>query len=113
MLRPPFEGGNPLVVARTIVEGTYAPLDAGYSELLSRVVTRLLCVQPEQRPDIDEVAQMISPLLVTEVRRPPARTGGSSTPTLAPVLTRPSGRLRPRRDSSSACARRSTRCAPR
>ena len=55
MLRPPFEGGNPLVVARTIVEGTYAPLDAGYSELLSRVVTRLLCVQPEQRPDIDEV----------------------------------------------------------
>ena len=56
MLRPPFEGGNPLVVARTIVEGTYAPLDAGYSELLSRVVTRLLCVQPEQRPDIDEVA---------------------------------------------------------
>jgi len=69
MLRPPFQGGNPLVVARTIVEGTYAPLDDGYSELMARVIPRLLCVRPEQRPDIDEVAQMISPLLVSELER--------------------------------------------
>ena len=69
MLRPPFQGGNPLVVARSIVEGTYAPLDGGYSELMARVIPRLLCVKPEQRPDIDEVAQMISPLLVSELER--------------------------------------------
>ena len=69
MLRPPFQGGNPLVVARSIVEGTYAPLDDGYSELMARVIPRLLCVKPEQRPDIDEVAQMISPLLVSELER--------------------------------------------
>ena len=69
MLRPPFQGGNPLVVARSIVEGTYASLDGGYSELMARVIPRLLCVKPEQRPDIDEVAQMISPLLVSELER--------------------------------------------
>ena len=69
MLRPPFEGGNPLVVARKIVEGTYAPLDDSYSELMALVIPRLLCVSPEQRPDIDEVAQMISPLLVSELER--------------------------------------------
>ena len=36
---------------------------------MARVIPRLLCVKPEQRPDIDEVAQMISPLLVSELER--------------------------------------------
>ena len=65
MLKPPFEGGNPLVVARTIVEGTYAPLSGSYTPLMHQVVGRMLCVVPEQRPDIDEVAQSISPLLLS------------------------------------------------
>lgn len=56
MLRPPFEGGNPLVVARKIVEGSYPPLEGSCSPLLGEVVTRLLCTDPEQRPDIEQVA---------------------------------------------------------
>ena len=43
-LRPPFEGGNPLVVANAIVDGRYKPLDAeAYppQSLLAEVVRRL------------------------------------------------------------------------
>ena len=71
-LRPPFEGGNPLVVANAIVDGRYKPLDAeAYppQSLLAEVVRRLLTVEPETRPDIDEVATLISPVLLTELGR--------------------------------------------
>ena len=69
MLKPPFEGGNPLAVARKIVEGTFPPLRETASALLSEVVSRLLCVQPELRPDIDEVARLVSPILMAELGR--------------------------------------------
>ena len=52
----PFEGGNPLAVARKIVEGTYLPLRQTKSALLTEVVTKLLSVEPRLRPDIDEVS---------------------------------------------------------
>ena len=70
MLRPPFEGNNPLVVASAIVEGNYAQIDGkGYEPLLVEVVTRLLCVEPAERPDIDQVASLISPILMEELAR--------------------------------------------
>ena len=69
MLRPPFEGSNPLSVAQAIVEGTYPPLRGSFAPLLQEVVSRLLCVDPEERPDIDVVASLISSVLMTELER--------------------------------------------
>ena len=37
MLKPPFEGGNPLAVARKIVEASYPPLEGDFSLLLPEV----------------------------------------------------------------------------
>ena len=69
MLRPPFEGSNPLVVAQTIVEGKYAPITGPYAPLLIEVVSKLLCVEPEERPDIDAISSLISPVLMAELAR--------------------------------------------
>ena len=72
MLRPPFEGGNPLIVANNIVEGTFPPLTAETyppDGLLSIVVNRLLEPEPTRRPDIDIVAALISPVLMAELGR--------------------------------------------
>ena len=68
-LRPPFEGGNPLVVASKIVEGNYPPLADGCSALLRRVVTALLTPDPAARPDIEEVSRLISPVITDELDR--------------------------------------------
>ncbi|KAL3892562.1 MAG: hypothetical protein SGPRY_015011, partial [Prymnesium sp.] len=54
MLKPPFEGGNPLAVAHKIVEGAYPPLGDGFSPLVVEVTSKLLCVDPSSRPDILE-----------------------------------------------------------
>lgn len=69
MLRPPFEGSNPLVVASAIVEGKYPPLNDSYQPLLAEVVSRLLCVEPSERPDVDAVSSLISPVLMAELGR--------------------------------------------
>jgi len=69
MLRPPFEGGNPLVVATAIVEGTYKPISGPFEPLLVEVVSKLLCVEPKERPDIDAVSSLISPVLMAELAR--------------------------------------------
>ena len=68
-LSPPFSGANPLAVARSIVEGDFTPLPDTFSPLLSTTVARLLTVDPDARPDILEVAALISPLLLTELDR--------------------------------------------
>ena len=69
MLRPPFEGGNPMVVACAIVEGTYPVLTRECPPLLSEVVERTLSVDPAARPDIDDVSRLISPVLMSELGR--------------------------------------------
>ena len=72
MLRPPFGGGNPLIVATAIVEGKYPPLNADAyppTSLLAMAVSRMLTPEPAQRPDIDEVASLISPILLSELGR--------------------------------------------
>ena len=68
-LSPPPSGANPLAVARSIVEGDFTPLPDTFSPLLSTTVARLLTVDPDARPDILEVAALISPLLLTELDR--------------------------------------------
>lgn len=55
MLRCPFEGGNPLVVAQKIVTGEYQPLTGSFTPLLSEAVRRMLTVNAADRPDIDQV----------------------------------------------------------
>ncbi|EOD10780.1 hypothetical protein EMIHUDRAFT_43210, partial [Emiliania huxleyi CCMP1516] len=54
-LRPPFEGGNPLVVAARIVEANYPPVPDGRSPLLLSAVGAMLTADPARRPDIDDV----------------------------------------------------------
>jgi serine/threonine protein kinase len=53
MLRPPFEGSNPLSMASKIVEGTYDPLQdppggPAYSDALKQLVTTLLTTDPNR-----------------------------------------------------------------
>lgn len=70
MLRPAFQGNNPLTVAQKIVEGQHEPLSSDlYSPLLTKVVTQLLAVKPEQRPNIIQVSALVSPLLMAELDR--------------------------------------------
>lgn len=67
-LRPPFEGGNPIVVATRIVEAIYDPVpDDRYSSLLRQTIPAMLIVHPADRPDIDEVARLISPVLMAQL----------------------------------------------
>ena len=69
MLHPPFEGSNPLVVATNIVEGNYKPIRGPFEPLLVDVVSKLLSVDPQVRPDIDAVSSLISPVLMAELAR--------------------------------------------
>ncbi|CAE8727789.1 unnamed protein product [Polarella glacialis] len=64
-LRDPFTGTNPLSVARKIVECDYEHLDpAQHSAMLLGTCQKILIVDPEFRPDIQEVCQLITPALV-------------------------------------------------
>eukprot|EP00928_Gymnodinium_smaydae_P032117 TRINITY_DN23345_c0_g1_i1.p1 TRINITY_DN23345_c0_g1~~TRINITY_DN23345_c0_g1_i1.p1 ORF type:complete len:1056 (+),score=200.20 TRINITY_DN23345_c0_g1_i1:415-3168(+) len=67
-LRDPFQGGNPLAVARKIVECDYERLDpARHSRMLVTTIGRCLTVEPEARPDIEEVVRLITPALVRQL----------------------------------------------
>ncbi len=69
-LKPPFSGSNPITVAQKIVEADYPPMDCPeYSPLVKEAVRRLLTVDPAKRPDIDEVASLIAPALLSELMR--------------------------------------------
>eukprot|EP00930_Biecheleria_cincta_P035068 TRINITY_DN24150_c0_g1_i1.p1 TRINITY_DN24150_c0_g1~~TRINITY_DN24150_c0_g1_i1.p1 ORF type:complete len:732 (-),score=153.30 TRINITY_DN24150_c0_g1_i1:51-2246(-) len=64
-LKDPFSGSNPLSVARKIVECDYERLDAvQHSPMLLETCQRCLTVDPECRPDIQEVCNLITPALV-------------------------------------------------
>jgi len=64
-LRDPFEGNNLLSVARRIVECEYDRLDeAQHTEMLVRTCCSCLTVSAEERPDIQQVCQLITPALM-------------------------------------------------
>lgn len=67
-LQQPFTGENPLAIARKIVEEDYIKLEPGeYSSLLVNVVRNCMTVNPENRPDILHLCQMIGPLLMLQI----------------------------------------------
>jgi len=84
-LRPPFEGGNPLVVAARIVEANYPPVPDGRSPLLLSAVGAMLTADPARRPDIDDVARLISPKLMTQLDEAAPREGVSPRPGCRPT----------------------------
>jgi len=52
----PFSAGNPLTVAKKIVDGDYEPLnDEFYSPLLIGVIRKTMTANPKQRPNILEL----------------------------------------------------------
>jgi len=81
-LTDPFQGSNPLTVAKRIVECDYVRLDpCHHSEMLINTCSRCLTVVPEDRPDIQQVCQLITAALLhhlesiqrTMVNQHPAR----------------------------------------
>lgn len=67
-LNPPFTGENPLAIARKIVEEEYEKLKPQeFSALFINLVQSCMTVQPEKRPDILRVSQMIAPLLLRKI----------------------------------------------
>ena len=70
MLRPPFEGSNPIMVASRIVEGKYESLGAGgggYGERLCELVPWLLERDPERRPSITELSVRLTPHIMADL----------------------------------------------
>lgn len=66
-LRPPFNGQNLHQLAIQIVSGKYVPLDTKrYSPDLIKLVDRLLTVESEARPSINELLKF--PLLRHRIR---------------------------------------------
>jgi len=52
----PFSAGNPLTVAKKIVEGDYEPLlEDYYSNQLISIVRKLMTANPKARPNIIEL----------------------------------------------------------
>ncbi|KAM7451535.1 Serine/threonine-protein kinase Nek10 [Porites harrisoni] len=67
-LQPPFYSSNMLALATKIVEAQYDPIPSGlYSSKVSETVTRCLNPNPEERPDIVEVAANISEIMLVYV----------------------------------------------
>ena len=66
-LRDPFTGGNPISVARKIVECDYEHLGAEHSRLMQVTCEECLTVDPEKRPGIEEVCQLITPAFMQQL----------------------------------------------
>ncbi|GAX79138.1 hypothetical protein CEUSTIGMA_g6578.t1 [Chlamydomonas eustigma] len=74
MLKPPFDGTNPLSVASKIVEGNYESVNdlpgaVAYSMHLKQLVKVLMTVDPNKRPSIQEVAGMIVGQIMTQLEK--------------------------------------------
>lgn len=67
-LSQPFAGENPLAIARKIVEEDYTPINIkDFSPLLVNVIRKCMTVNPDQRPDILHLSQIIGPVLMLQV----------------------------------------------
>ena len=62
----PFSAGNPLTVAKKIVDGDYETLSEGefYSDMLIGVIRKCMTANPKQRPNILELCQLMIPILM-------------------------------------------------
>lgn len=67
-LQPPFYSSNMLALATKIVEAEYEPIPSGqYSDKVSETVSRCLTPNPDGRPDIVQVASIISEVMLVYV----------------------------------------------
>ncbi|CAE7320591.1 NEK10 [Symbiodinium necroappetens] len=66
-LRDPFTGGNPISVARKIVECDYERLGSEHSQLMQVTCEECLAIDPEKRPGIEEVCQLITPAFMQQL----------------------------------------------
>lgn len=55
MGKPPFDSNNMRGLARKVLRGVYPEISSRYSQELRDVVKRLLTVEPNHRPSIDQV----------------------------------------------------------
>ncbi|KAG1662637.1 hypothetical protein FOA52_009622 [Chlamydomonas sp. UWO 241] len=74
MLKPPFDGTNPLSVASRIVEGSYEPVcdppgGPAYSAQLKQLVRVMMTVDPNKRPSTEEVGSLIVSQLMGQLER--------------------------------------------
>ena len=61
----PFSAGNPLTVAKKIVDGEYEPInEEHYSQLLISTVKACMTADPNKRPDVLTLCQMMVPVIM-------------------------------------------------
>eukprot|EP00049_Salpingoeca_infusionum_P002982 m.61885 g.61885 ORF g.61885 m.61885 type:complete len:1271 (-) comp11886_c1_seq1:380-4192(-) len=65
-LEPPFNTTNLLALAKRIVEGRYDPVPETRSEMLRNCVFHCLTADPDHRPNIVEVCDLIGPAILQE-----------------------------------------------
>lgn len=65
----PFCAGNPLTVAKKIVDGDYEPLndDKYYSTMLVEVIRKCMTADPKLRPNVLELCKMMVPILMAQL----------------------------------------------
>lgn len=65
----PFSAGNPLTVAKKIVDGDYEHLQESdaYSGMLVGVVRKCMTANPKQRPNILELCSLMVPVLMQQL----------------------------------------------
>jgi NIMA (never in mitosis gene a)-related kinase len=68
MMEPPFDGDNPLAIAKDIVELKYRPLaEEIKSTLLGSIVMKCLVFEKDARPDIEQISCMMGGYLVDKL----------------------------------------------
>ena len=64
----PFSAGNPLTVAKKIVDGEYEPInEEHYSPLLISTVKACMTADPSKRPDVLTLCQMMVPVIMDQL----------------------------------------------
>lgn len=64
----PFSAGNPLTVAKKIVDGEYEPINENhFSPLLIATVRACMTADPKARPNVVELCQMMVPVVMNQL----------------------------------------------
>ena len=63
--KQPFSAGNPLTVAKKIVDGEYEAINPShYSPLLINTVKACMTADPQERPSVLELCQLMVPIIM-------------------------------------------------
>ena len=63
--KQPFSAGNPLTIAKKIVDGEYEQVnDAHYSQLLINTCKACMTADPAKRPNVLELGQLMVPVIM-------------------------------------------------